>query len=172
MGMCAIRSIHNVTTNRPSLQIMILQIPLYLMKYHLQPGKYIYGEKKMQNPHIIIIQHTCRDWTTLFIEYFNTEKQMYGNYIINDDENTSGIFIGSRDNNTQFLTGAISGIEMYYTKYEEKELPNPLKQLMIQNQMAATKKTHISRRLIRNHEPLKKKKKIYSVNNIPYFSRK
>ena len=40
---------------------------------------------------------------------------------------------------------------------------------MIQNQMVATKKTHISRRLIRNHEPLKKKKKIYSVNNIPYF---
>ena len=40
---------------------------------------------------------------------------MYGNYIINGDETTSGIFIGSRDNNTQFLTDAISGIEMYYT---------------------------------------------------------
>ena len=68
MGMCAIHSIHNVTTNRPSLQIMILQIPLYLMKYHLLTRKNIYGDKKMQNPHIIIIQHTCRDWTTLFIE--------------------------------------------------------------------------------------------------------
>ena len=40
---------------------------------------------------------------------------MCGNYIINGDENTSGIFIGSRDNSTQFLAGAINGIEMYYT---------------------------------------------------------
>ena len=116
----------------------------------------------------------CSDGTTLFIEWFNTEKQMYGNYIINDDENTkgtfifdqtyehsSGIFIGSRDNNTQFLTSAISGIEMYYMKHEEKELRTPL---MIQNQMVVRKKTHISRRLIRNDEPLKKKK-IY-INNI------
>ena len=101
---------------------------------------------------------------------------MYGNYIINDDaktkgtftfdqtgKHTSGIFVGSRVNNTQFLTGAISRIEMYYTIRKEKELPNPLKQLIIQNQMVVTEKTHISRRLTRNDEPLKKKKKkIYS----------
>ena len=100
---------------------------------------------------------------------------MYGNYIINGDEkikgtftfhqtgeHTSGIFVSSRVNNTQFLTGAISGIKMYYTRRKEKELPNPLKQLIIQNQMVVTKKTHMSRRLIRNDEPLKQKKNISS----------
>ena len=75
---------------------------------------------------------------------------------------TSGIFEGSRVINTQFQRGAISGIEMYYTRRKEKELPNPLKQLIIQNQMVVTKKIHLSRRLIRNDGPLKKKKKIYS----------
>ena len=83
---------------------------------------------------------------------------MYGNFIINGDEktkgtftfdqtgeHTSGIFVGSMVNSTQFLTGAISGIEMYYMRRKEKELPNPLKQLIIQNQMVVTKKMHISR---------------------------
>ena len=51
---------------------------------------------------------------------------------------------------------------MYYTRRKEKELPNPLKQLIIQKQMVVTKKIHISRRLVRNDGPLKKKKKIYS----------
>ena len=157
MGMCALHSVCKVTTNRLSLQITILQIPLHLMKYQLLTRKYIYGDKKMQNPHVII-RHMCRDWTTLFIKWFSTEKQMYGNYIINDDDktkrtftfdqtavHTSGLFVGNRVNNTQFLTGAISGIEMYYTRRKEKELPNPLTQLIIQNQMVVTKKTqHIS----------------------------
>ena len=57
----------------------------------------------------------------------STEKQMYGNSIINDDEKTkgtftfdqtgehiSGIFVGSRVNNTHFLTGAIRGIEILH----------------------------------------------------------
>ena len=153
MGMCALHSICKVTTNRPSLQILILQIQLNLMKYH---GN-IYGGKKMKNPYVII-RHMCRDWTTLFIEW-----QMYGNYIVDADEkikgtftfdqtgiHISGIFVGSRVNNTQFLTGAISGIEMYYTRRKENELSNPLKQLIIQNQMVVTKNMHISRRLT-NH---------------------
>ena len=46
-------------------------------------------------------------------------------------------------NNTRFLTGAISGIESYSTEHKEKELPNPLKQLIIQNQMAVTMMPHI-----------------------------
>ena len=69
-------------------------------------------------------------------------------------------FVGSRVNNTQFLTGAISEIEMYYTRRKEKELPTPVKQLIIH--MVVTTKTHISRRLIRNDGPLKKKKTLYS----------
>ena len=65
----------------------------------------------MQNPHVII-RYMYDDWTTLFIEWSSTEKQMYGNYIINGDEktkgtftfdqtgeHTSGIFVGSRVNN-------------------------------------------------------------------------
>ena len=135
---------------------------------------YIWGQKDEKCTHVII-RHMCRDWTTLFVEWFSTEKQMYGNYIINDDEkikgtftfdqtsvHTSGIFAGSMVNNTQFLTGAISGIEMYYTRRKEKELPNPLKQLNIQNQMVVTKQMNISQRLIRNDGPLKKKIKIYN----------
>ena len=51
---------------------------------------------------------------------------------------------------------------MYYTRRKERELPNPLKQLIIQNQMVVTKKMHLSRRLVRNDGPLKKKKNIYS----------
>ena len=96
------------------------------------------GQKDAKSTHVII-HHMCSDWTTLFVEWFSTEKQMYGNYIIDDDDktkgtftfdqtgvHTSGIFVGSRVNNTQFLTGAISGIKMYYTRRKEKELPNPL----------------------------------------------
>ena len=140
---------------------------------------YIWRQKDAKSTHVIV-RHMCRDWSTLFIEWFSTEKQIYGNYIINDDEktkgtftfdqtgvHTSGIFVGRRANNTKFLTGAISGIEMYYTRRKEKELPNHLKQLIIQNQMVVTKKPHISRRLIRNDEPSKKKNKIkFIVNNI------
>ena len=135
---------------------------------------YIWGQKYAKFTHVII-RHMCRDWTTLFAERFITEKQMYGNYIINGDEkikgtftfdhssvHTSDIFAESRVNNTQFLTGAIRRIEMYYTRRKEKKLPYPLKQLIIQNQMVVATKTHISRRLIRNIRPLKKKKKIYS----------
>ena len=94
---------------------------------------YIWGQKDEKST-LVIMRHMCRDWTTLFVEWFSTEKQMHGNYIINGDEkirgiftfdqtgvHTSGLFVGSRVNNNQFLTGAISGIEMYYTRRKEKE---------------------------------------------------
>ena len=75
---------------------------------------------------------------------------MYGNYNINDEEkskgaftfdhkmleHTSGVFVGGRDDNTRFLTGAISGIQMYLSKTtKERNCPNVLKSLIIRDQM-------------------------------------
>ena len=83
---------------------------------------YIWRQKDAKSTRVII-RLMCRDWSTLFIEWFSTKKQMYGNYVINDDEKTkgtftfdqpgehpSGIHVGSKVNNTQVLTGAEAGL--------------------------------------------------------------
>ena len=93
------------------------------------------------------IQHNCRDWTTLFIEYAAAEQQTQFAYIINADphlsgtfnldsihEETSGCAVGSRYNNTRFFEGEIASIEMYHVKVNETA-PQCLRDLIIKNQL-------------------------------------
>ena len=48
---------------------------------------------------------------------------------------TSGLCIGSRSNDTKFLTGAIHAVESYFREGIAEELPPELKKLVIENQM-------------------------------------
>ena len=52
---------------------------------------YIWGRKEGKTTHTVI-QHKCREWTTLFVEWYNTKSHMYGNYNINDEEKSKGAF--------------------------------------------------------------------------------
>ena len=105
-----------------------------------QDGKSVY----------VSIQHSCREWTTLFIEWITTPDKIHGSYIINNDIKLFGTFtfdtfwvcrigidVGGRDDNTHFLTGAISALEIYSSlgDYNRGGLPQALKDLMIKNQM-------------------------------------
>ena len=102
---------------------------------------------KDNKPSYIIIQHDCRIWTTIFIEYKITSSELLGSYIINNDPSTqgnfsfqkpilckAGIYLGSRHNNTKFLNGAIHAIESYFVPQNENLSPD-LQELIIINQM-------------------------------------
>ena len=97
-------------------------------------------------PKMFPIQHTCRYWTTLFIEYVATRHQTQFTYIINNDPKTTETFtfdsnqsemngcaVGSRYNNTRFFQGEIASIEMYHIKGNPP--PQCLKDLVITNQL-------------------------------------
>ena len=99
----------------------------------------IYGYKN-NKPSSVTIQHNCREWTTLLLEYRNLDNVIRGTFIINDDPTTLGeysfqtpflcyvgLYIGSRHDNTKFLTGAIHAIESYFRPGKET--------LIIENQM-------------------------------------
>ena len=98
-----------------------------------------------------IIQIGCdvKQWTTLYIEYKGHEsKQTKYNYIVKcgDSEITSGSFslnynnlakfgfaMGSRFNNTGFLKGEISSLEIYHVGDCSKPFMECLKNLVIHN---------------------------------------
>ena len=109
----------------------------------------IYGWKNKQLA-FTTIHHNCTAWTTLFLEYHTTTRKqgLQGSFIINNDQSTqksftfdhplmcrSGIYIGARKNNTQFMDGAIHAIESYFRELGHEKLPQPLKDLIIKNQM-------------------------------------
>ena len=68
-----------------------------------------------------VIQHSCKDWTTLFIEHSSDETTTHYNYKINgltgsftspaDTDASNGFALGSRYDDTYFLkrTGCIAG---------------------------------------------------------------
>ena len=95
-----------------------------------------------------IIQHSCRNWTTLFVEYAAGTYQTQGRYIINNDQKLTGDFtfdsigdmdsgfsVGGRYDNTRFLQGEIASIEMYHVKAKKDTPPDCLKDLVIKNQL-------------------------------------
>ena len=135
----------------------------------------IWGSKN--NKVIFIpIQHDCRTWTTLFLEYHYspTTHLLQGSYIINNDEESqgdfafqeplfcrSGISIGGRSNNTQFLIGAIHAIECYFVDDSKEKIPYTLKDLIIKSQRVESdliEDLSISDQY--TGPPVKKKKKI------------
>ena len=96
------------------------------------------------------VQHMTREWTTVFVEWFISPHKNQGLYIINDNE-TRGVFtcqkkqgwltpefisIGCRSDQSRFLTGAISALEIYSNVHtEEATLPETLRQRIIRNQL-------------------------------------
>ena len=96
---------------------------------------------------LISIHHNCRDWTTLFIEYVSAATQETQlTYIINNDPKltetftfdviesmNSGIAVGGRYDNSRFLQGDISSIEIYHVK-RNNEFLRSLKDLVVKNQ--------------------------------------
>ena len=79
----------------------------------------------------VSIQHDCRQWSTLFVNWFAEEKSttISGSFMVNNDETSSGTFNFRRDvmrakfidlgcrgdvNNYPFI-GSVSALELYYT---------------------------------------------------------
>ena len=95
--------------------------------------------------HDEMIQHSCRDWTTVFVEYNSDETTIYFRYNVNG---TTGSFtrpshkpifwysvftMGSRSDQTHYLTGAIAALEIYQSK-QPSEVPEELQEIVIKNQ--------------------------------------
>ena len=107
----------------------------------------IHGWKNKQKT-FITIQHNCTAWTTLFLEYHKIDGGLQGSFIINNNQSTeksfsfddavyckTGLAIGARRDNTQFMDGAIHAIESDFLADNDEKLPRPLRNLIIKNQM-------------------------------------
>ena len=91
-----------------------------------------------------IIQHRCKDWTTLFVECNSDETTTYFKYDVNG---TTGSFtrpcgkglmaesvaLGSRYDDTHFLNGQVSALEFYQVN-QPSEIPEEMKKIVIKNQ--------------------------------------
>ena len=91
------------------------------------------------------IQHNCRNWTTLFLDYV-VSANIELTYILDNDPKMQGsfafqhpqaclshVYVGGRRDGTRFLTGAIHAIELYHTQAREP-IPQSLKQMVIKGQ--------------------------------------
>lgn len=96
------------------------------------------------------IQHNCKNWTTLFIDYThhgNHHLPTEYTYIIDNDARMQGTFsfqrpimaksggyVGGRKDGTKPFSGLIAGMETYFT-HSPKPIPVSLKKLIINSQM-------------------------------------
>ena len=90
-----------------------------------------------------IIQHSCKDWTTLFIEHNTDEKVAHYRYNVNgvtgsfvgttSDYEQDGFALGARWDDTFFLNGQIASLEMYRIP-SSASLPEPVKEVIMKNQ--------------------------------------
>ena len=103
----------------------------------------------MQNkPSQHTIQHDCRNWTTLFLDYTIHESahSIEFTYILDNDPSMQGSFtfqspiaslsggnVGGRKDGTKVFSGALHGLEFYHTA-SPKPLPQSLKELLINRQ--------------------------------------
>ena len=112
--------------------------------------KKIVIKSKIDEPVIVSIENDVKQWTTLYVEYRGYEsKPTEYNYIVKcGQEKTSGSFLwdssdmfmfgfsmGSRFNDTRFLKGEISSLEIYHVNETTKPFPECLKNLVIDNHM-------------------------------------
>ena len=92
-----------------------------------------------------IIQHSCKEWTTLFIEYNSDEKLSHFTYDVNGIMGSftcpsmrgavkSGFHLGCRWNGTDYLDGEIVSVETYENWDTAAPLPDTLKKIVIDNQ--------------------------------------
>ena len=98
---------------------------------------------------IVSIENDVKQWSTLYVEYRGYEsKPTEYNYIVRcgDSTITSGSFlwdssdmfqfgfaVGGRLNDTGFLNGEISSLEIYHVNETSKPFPECLKNLVINN---------------------------------------
>ena len=103
----------------------------------------------LQNkPTEIPIQHNCRNWTTLFLDYTTHESVLTSEftYILDNDPKmqgsftlqrprivTPGAYIGARKDGTKAFVGSLHGIELYSTQ-SPQPIPQTLKELIIKTQ--------------------------------------
>ena len=92
-----------------------------------------------------IIHHPCREWTTLFIEYNSDNHLSHFTYDVNGIVGSfttpnahgsakSGVHLGCRWDNTNYLDGEIASVEMYENANTSAPLPDTLKNMVIKNQ--------------------------------------
>ena len=103
------------------------------------------GKKTKEHP--ITIKTDTRKWTTLYVELRASDDKVRGSYTVWSDDKTLtgtfeasiqysqslGISVGARRNDTQFLNGEISSIEIY-NGIGKEGVPEVLKKLIIENQ--------------------------------------
>ena len=90
-----------------------------------------------------ILQHSCKDWTTLFVECNSDSTTTYFKYDVNGVTGAfsrpcaqswaESIALGSRYDDTHFLHGQVSALEIYQVN-QPLEIPIPLKRIVINNQ--------------------------------------
>ena len=111
--------------------------------------KKIVIKSKIDEPMIVSIENDVKQWSTLYVEYRGYEsKPTEYNYIVRcgDSTITSGSFlwdssdmfqfgfaVGGRTNDTGFLNGEISSLEIYHANETSKPFPECLKNLVINN---------------------------------------
>lgn len=92
-----------------------------------------------------IIQHSCKEWTTLFIEYNSDTKLSHFTYDVNGIMGSftcpsihggtwSGFHLGCRWDGTDYLDGEIASVETYENEDTAAPLPDTLKNIVINNQ--------------------------------------
>ena len=103
------------------------------------------GKKSNEKP--ITIKNDTHKWTTLYVELRASDDKVRGSYTVWSDDKTltgtfeastqysqsRGISVGARQNDTQFLNGEITSIEIYNGAGKEG-VPEVLKELIIENQ--------------------------------------
>ena len=66
----------------------------------------------------------------------NNDATTIGSYIFSDlGAHNTGFSIGARYNDTKFMTGAISALDVYCKYQCTKSIPSVLRQLIIKNQL-------------------------------------
>ena len=129
----------------------------------------INGFNKDRHPVCVSIQHDCRQWSTLYIDWFEENRNtISGSFLVNNNVTSSRTFNFQRDDtranfidvgcrgevSNRPFTGRVSALELYRTLGQQRGKSTPptaLKDLIINNQ------------LIKNniHSPPAKKKKKY-----------
>jgi len=91
-----------------------------------------------------IIQHACRKWTTLFVEYNSDAHLSHFTYDVNGTIGSFtspsmamgvyGFHLGCRWNGTNYLDGEIASVETYAKSGTSAPLPDTLKSIVMHNQ--------------------------------------
>ena len=90
------------------------------------------------------IQHSCKEWTTLFLQCYSDESSTYYKYSVNgvtgsfsgpasDLFITDNIAVGSRLDDSYFLNGQVAALEFYQVQ-NSSEIPEYLQRIVIKNQ--------------------------------------